>query len=445
MSNYLTDYLSKQHNTPVSNATLLNSIREGSSDAYKRDIPELSEHATINHENVPYSKYTEHQNEFFDGLINKVAFQTFRAMDMTPLSERFKKGTMRTGETWEEIFHHLQDPKQYDAKSNVSPFAFKESKVSSFYHDINRQVYYEKTINKDWVEKAMLSEQDFDSHINAMFKSLFSSDKIDETMVIKETMTNMLTPLNVAPPNAPDNFIANKSIKVDLQEQDFVVTWLKEVNNRSRLFSFPNRENPQNAIDEPLETEVENQILVVDSLFSSEIDMVYANLFNMNEASIIARKMVIDEFPIYKGEGKLKGAKPIAILMSEDSLVIKDKVKELHQMFNGRTRNYELFYHHQQMIAYSVIENCIIYYIMPDENGRYNRAMSENAQGMNKGINQGNMSDFIMQTLADMNEKIKLVEQENKELKEQIVSRETNEEVKEVSETKEKETGEKKK
>ena len=73
------------------------------------------------------------------------------------------------------------------------------------------------------------------------------------------------------------------------------------------------------------------------------------------------------------------------------------------------------------MITYSVVENCIIYYILPDENGNYNRALSENAQGMDKGrITTEGLDKFVLEKFVKMQSDVEGLEEQNKLLAEQI-------------------------
>ena len=87
-----------------------------------------------------------------------------------------------------------------------------------------------------------------------------------------------------------------------------------------------------------------------------------ANAFNMDKASVMAKKIVLDELPEFDGEGKHNGAKPLAVLISKDALIMKDKLFTMVNSFNPKTLTYNYFLHHHQLISYSLFENMHVYY-----------------------------------------------------------------------------------
>lgn len=62
--NKITSYMKSQTGKNYTNADLLNFIRSEASESYQRDIPRINTLTKINHNNIPYSAYEIHQNEF---------------------------------------------------------------------------------------------------------------------------------------------------------------------------------------------------------------------------------------------------------------------------------------------------------------------------------------------------------------------------------------------
>lgn len=364
MANKITDYYGGVINQKVSNATLLNLIRSNCSAEYQRDIPMLDDLKPINHANVPYAQYEVHQNEFFNVLVNKIGTTVIKALEYEQPWAVFYSEDFEYGETLEEIYVGLADSFDYDAKDATSPFAYADTDIHVFYHDKNREKVYERTFNKQWVMKAFKSEFSFDAFIDKMFASFITSDNLDVYTEIRDLVTKSLTPINVGTAGTPI-YISTPATEFDFQEDDFVVRFNKELIARSNMFTIPSRTRFENGAGVPNATPIEDQYLLVTASFSAELDSLLANAFNMDKATVLAHKIIVDEFPAYEGAGDLNGAIPFAALVSKDSFIVKDNLLEMNNIFNPRTLNYNYFLHHQQLISYSLFENAHIYYTMP--------------------------------------------------------------------------------
>lgn len=362
MANKITTYMSKELNKPVSNTDLLNLIREYGSDEYKATIPEFSPKAKINHKNIPYSDFEVVQNEFFSILINRIGSTVIKAlMYENPLGV-FRSELFEQGSTLQEIYVGLADEENYDAKSNVSPFKFADTDIRVFYHDINREKVYTRTINKAWTVKAFTSDLAFDEFINKMFDSLIASDTVDEFEKVKEVLTASLSEVTVKDKQGNNQVVTVKSTEIDTNADDYILEFNKKLIKQSNLFNVPSRTRFENAIGVPMVTPVEEQYLIISADFSSELDSLLANAFNIDKATVLARKIVIDEFPTFTGGGKHQGAKPIAMLVSSKSIILKDKLIQLTHQYNAKTLSFNYFYHHQELVSFSLIENMHVFY-----------------------------------------------------------------------------------
>lgn len=365
MSNKLTKFFQARSQTPerpVSNATLLNTIREMASENYRADIPEILKPMTpINHATIPYTSYEVHQNEFFDILINKIGPTLVKALLFDNPLGIFRTENFNFGETLEEIYVGLADAEPFDAKSNDSPFKYSDTDIMVFYHDLMHERKYTRTIDKQWTMKAFRSDTSFDSFIDKMFASIISSDELDEFETLKALIPKSLTPVDIG----NGVIVSTPATEIDVTLPDWIITFNKELIKRSNLFATPSKTRFENAAGVPQATPKEEQYLIINAALSAELDSLYANAFNMDKATVLATKIVVDEFPQYAGTGALNGALPIAALVSKDTIILKDKLLKMTNIFNPSTLSYNYFLHHHELISYSLLENAHIYYTMP--------------------------------------------------------------------------------
>lgn len=364
MANKLTSYIQKNissnPNKNVSNATALNMIREMASENYRADIPELNPVAPINQNSVPYHQYVVHQNEFFNILINKIGPTIVKALMFENPLGVFRSENFEYGETLEEIYVGLTNAEVFNAKDNTSPFAFADTPIQVFYHDINDERKYKKTVERAWTMKAFKSDTSFDEFIDKMFVSLLSSDALDEAEAIKQLAADMLTDVTLT----GGQVITTPATPITIPSTDWVLNLNKQIIERINLFAFPSRTRFENAAGVPQATPKDEQYLIVNSNIAVELDSLYANAFNMDKATPLAKKIVIDEFPQFTGSGAKNGATPVAVLISDRGFILKDKLIEMTNIYNPNTLSYNYFLHHHQLISYSLLENAHVWYTM---------------------------------------------------------------------------------
>lgn len=363
MPNKLTNYLqsvSKTPDVPVRNNQALNFIRSIASEGYRADIPELPTMSAINHNSVPYATYTVHQNEFFNILVNRIGPVIVKALLWDNPLGVFRTENFTYGETLEEIYVDLADTEAFDAKDTASPFTYADTNILTFYHDITDERKYRRTIEKAWTMKAFTSDNAFDEFIDKLFMSLISSDELDEYEAIKNLIPQALTEVTVT----GGGTIVTPATQVDTTLSDWILELNKLFIARSNLMATPSRTRFENAALVPNATPKDRQYLLVTAELSAELDSYYASAFNLNKATPLTRKIVVDEFATFTGSGTYNGATPIAALVSDRTIILKNKLLEMTNIYNPNTLSYNYFLHHHELISYSLLENAHIYYTM---------------------------------------------------------------------------------
>lgn len=257
---------------------------------------------------------------------------------------------------------HPTEKKSYDAKSDVSPFKFADTDIEVFYHTLNNENYYERTFERAWIQKAFVSDMAFDEFVDKMFTSLLSSDTLDEYQAVKGVLEKSLAEIAYTDLKGVNKKITVSGTKIDESKQDFVVDFNQSLINQSKRFTIPSRTTFNNPVGVPNMTAIEDQYLVISAEFSTHLDMLLANAFNMDKASVLARTIVVDDFEKFTGEGVNNGRKPVAFLISAKSIINKDKLVHMESIRNPRTMTYNYFYHHHYLTSLSLFENIHFWY-----------------------------------------------------------------------------------
>lgn len=360
MANKITNYLSGEMGKPVSNMDLLNSIRERASLDYQADIPVLA--GRINHANVPVQQFEAHANEFFKALVNRIGSTVIKALSYENPLSIFKSETFEFGDTLQEIYVHPAKKKKYNSKDDTSPFKFADTDIEIFYHTLNNENYYERTFERAWIQKAFVSDMAFDEFIDKMFTSLLSSDTLDEYQAIKEVLEKSLGEVAYTDLTGTAKQITVEGTKIDTTKADFVMDFNQSLINQSKRFTIPSRKQFFNPVGVPNVTPIEDQYLVISAEFSTHLDMLLANAFNMDKASVLARTIVVDDFEKFTGAGANTNRKPVAFLISAKSIINKDKLVHMEAIRNPRNMTYNYFYHHHYMTSLSLFENIHFWY-----------------------------------------------------------------------------------
>lgn len=360
MANKITSFIAKQTGTNISNIDLLNSIRETASDAYKADIPVLA--GTINHANIPYQKFEVHQNEFFKALVDRIGTTVIKALSYENPLAIFKSEIFEFGDVLQEIYVHPATAENYDGKDSISPFKFSDTDIEVFYHKLNNEKLYTRTFERAWVQKAFISDIAFDEFIDKMFTSLLSSDSLDEYQAVKSVLESSLAEIDYTDLTGTAKKITVSGTKIDETQSDFIVDFNQSLINMSKKFTIPSRSVNYNPVGVPNATPVDEQYLIISAEYSTHLDMLLANAFNMDKASVLARQIVIDDFAQFTGAGANNGKKPVAFLVSAKSIILKDKLVHMESIRNPRALNYNYFYHHHYLTSLSMFENIHMWY-----------------------------------------------------------------------------------
>lgn len=349
----------------ASSVDILNAIRNSASTNYRDFVPKASNTAeSIRRIGEIVMQYTPLQNEFLNALVNRIARVIITSkMYSNPLS-MFKKGLIDFGETIEEIFVNIANPHQYDVEESENKvFAREIPDVRAAFHTLNYKKFYKQTIQNKDLNQAFLSWDGITDLISKIVNAMYTAANYDEFVTTKYMLAKAIL----------DGRLSD--ITVDANDAKGAVTKIKGVSNALTFMS-----NNYNAAGVQTFTDKDDQYLLVNSQFDSEIDVeVLASAFNMSKAEFMGHRILIDGFgtldvarlnalfkddPNYEepSQDTLTALNAIpAVLVDKNFFMIFDNMYEFTENYNGQGLYWNYFYHTWKTFSMSPFANALVF------------------------------------------------------------------------------------
>lgn len=349
----------------ASSVDILNAIRNSASTNYRDFVPKASNTAeSIRRIGEIVMQYTPLQNEFLNALVNRIARVIITSkMYSNPLS-MFKKGLIDFGETIEEIFVNIANPHQYDVEESENKvFAREIPDVRAAFHTLNYKKFYKQTIQNKDLNQAFLSWDGITDLISKIVNAMYTAANYDEFVTTKYMLAKAILDGRLS------------AITVDANDAKGAVTKIKGVSNALTFMS-----NNYNAAGVQTFTDKDDQYLLVNSQFDSEIDVeVLASAFNMSKAEFMGHRILIDGFgtldvarlnalfkddPNYvePSQATLTALNAIpAVLVDKNFFMIFDNMYEFTENYNGQGLYWNYFYHTWKTFSMSPFANALVF------------------------------------------------------------------------------------
>lgn len=349
----------------ASSVDILNAIRNSASTNYRDFVPQASNTAeSIRRIGEIVMQYTPLQNEFLNALVNRIARVIITSkMYSNPLS-MFKKGLIDFGETIEEIFVNIANPHQYDVEESENKVFSREiPDVRAAFHTLNYKKFYKQTIQNKDLNQAFLSWDGITDLISKIVNAMYTAANYDEFVTTKYMLAKAILDGRLS------------AITVDANDATGAVTKIKGVSNALTFMS-----NNYNAAGVQTFTDKDDQYLLVNSQFDSEIDVeVLASAFNMSKAEFMGHRILIDGFgtldvarlnalfkddPNYEepSQDTLTALNAIpAVLVDKNFFMIFDNMYEFTENYNGQGLYWNYFYHTWKTFSMSPFANALVF------------------------------------------------------------------------------------
>lgn len=346
---------------------IVNAIRNNNSNYYKDYVPAMTDVSELRQIGKIIMDVPALQNEFLNTLVNRIAIVRITSKLFDNPWARFKKGYLEYGEVIEEVFVDLTRVFEFDP-SDAEETLFKRvpPDVRAAFHVMNYQKFYKVTIERQRLAKAFLSASGMNDLITYIMTSIYTSAAYDEFLTMKYMLGRNILNGRLYPIEIPSVSKANMT--------DIVST----VKATSNTIEFPERlYNPAHVFQH---TDKTNQYLIINAKFDAMMDVnVLASAFNMDKASFMGQRVLIDSF------GKLDNARLaelfkddpnyVAItaeeaaaldtlplcLVDENFWMIYDNLNEFREVENGQGLYWNYFYHQWKTFSTSPYSNAILF------------------------------------------------------------------------------------
>lgn len=312
--------------------------------------------------------YKARRNAFIDGIINRIGMVRLHYMIFTNPWSWTKQGKIEMGETIEEIWTDLAEVFPYDPQeSETRVLKQAPPDVMSAFHTVNYEEVYKVTVNYEKLKAAFLSVDGLKEFIEDIIGSCARAANIDEFMVMKYLLAELLLAGKIYTESLPS---------ITRENSDEVVTNITAITND---LQFPdtryNMAHVANTtpIDDLyiLESGRANAYIKINSL---------AVAYNVDYVKFMGHVALFDSLGKYNWERMDKifskdktyrrfTEQEIAdlntiqfVVMDKRFLQIYDRLEEMGEPFiNGEGRFTNYFYHVWKVLSASPFHNCIAF------------------------------------------------------------------------------------
>lgn len=331
----------------ATNAQILNAIRTDASFAYQQRIPAATQGDitdTVNN----LLEYRPMMNEFIDALVNRIGDVVIKSKVWTNPLAQFKRGMMQYGETIEELATMLLQAKRYDPnKCYDDVFACNPPDVMSNFHSINRQDFYELTINDMLLRRAFLADYGLQDLVGRVMETPYTSDYWDEYLIMRNLFAEHARIDGFYKVQVPDASAA--STRSEKQDKAMAITEaVRSMAGKMRFLS-----SQYNAAGVPTFTNPDELVLFATPEFIAMLDVnVIAFAFNASSADINVRTVPVDDFGI-------DGCQ--AILCDRDFFMCADTLIDFESIRNPKAISWNYWLHHHGIYSVSRFVNAVMF------------------------------------------------------------------------------------
>ena len=331
----------------ATNAQILNAIRTDASFAYQQRIPAATQGDITNTVNN-LLEYRPMMNEFIDALVNRIGDVVVKSKVWTNPLAQFKRGMMQYGETIEELATTLLQAKRYDPnKCYDDVFKCNHPTVMSNFHSINRQDYYEMTINDMLLRRAFLTDYGLQDLVGKVMDTPYTSDYWDEYLIMRNLFAVYDSVDGFYKVQVPDA----SSVSTRAEKQDVAMSITESVRAMAGKMRFLSGQ--YNAAGVPTFTTNDDLVLFATPEFVAMLDVnVIAFAFNASAADLKMRVVEVDDFGI-------DGCQ--AILCDKDFFMCADTLIDFESIRNPKAISWNYWLHHHGIYSVSRFVNAVMF------------------------------------------------------------------------------------
>ena len=374
----------------VSTPQILNTIRANASTFYQDTVPYATNNSDSPKEiGAVIMQYTSLQNEFLNGLVNRIACTVIKSKSYQNPWAFFKKGILAFGETIEEIFTNICEAESFNPDTAATTvFKRRIPDVRTAFHYMNYQKFYPQTISDEQLRQAFLSWEGVTNLIASIVEAMYTAANYDEFLVMKYMIAKNIINGNIFSWNVPTATAENASQ---------IVSAARAISNKLEFMS-----SEYNAAGVKTHTPRNEQYIIVNADFDAIMSVeVLASAFNMSQAEFLGHRVLVDGFGILDTErlnnllGDTPGYEEIgsddlallnnipAVIVDKDWFMIYDNLLKFTEIYNSEGLYWNYSFHTWKSFGISPFANAVI--LNPQASSVTNITVSPSATTVAKG------------------------------------------------------------
>lgn len=330
----------------ASNLEIFLPIWETASPSFQERIPQPSRD---NFERIGVlissDNYEAQRNEIFDALINLIGKQKVFQMTLNnPLSRVINRGTMRLGDTYQEMMSDIIEGHTFRIAKD-DQFEKFPNIVKSAYHRVNREQYYPVTIEEAKLPRAFMQEGGLQRLVNSLVNQMYSSNELDEFQFLKQTIREYYTNTDV--PILPTQTLEVPDVKSNLLDTSVINAFTMTVKGLMSQMRFP--KSVYNPYEFTQQVNPSEFTMILDaSVTTAKEVMTLATVFNPEFLDVNVPINAIDSFG-NPGDPTDPMNEILGIVFHKDWLGALDTLRTLRTAENARNLYRNHFYHVHQL------------------------------------------------------------------------------------------------
>lgn len=335
--------------------TALNAMRECSvseGKLYHQFVPVITDSTTIGEFGAPLldASNTAVLNDFFSLLKKVVETAVNNKTFNNPLAE-LEGERMPLGNFIENTYVDVANPVGYDPNDFVGLLQKYESRLGVEYLSVSSDLQFKATITKEKIRNAFVSWANLEAFVQGIINSLYNGAYLTRYNQTKGLVLSALTSNHVqyetvsAITDAASAQALVEKMRADYTKMQIPSTkynaWnkIKGDNQAMRAWSNP-----------------EDIVILISADADAKLsvrDLAYA--FNISEADLLGRKIIVDDFTQYNPDGSVAvdGSGIIAMLADKSWFKIKTQDFAMDEFYNPNVRCWTYFLSDVRMCNYS--------------------------------------------------------------------------------------------
>lgn len=342
---------------PVSQGlkTSLNKIRELNTDNYQRYVPIIEDDTDISLLSSPILNNPDVQNEFISSLINRIVYTQFETKFFRNPLRVLEGDRIPLGSAGQEIYVNPAKGRKFNGDDFVGILSKYEADVKVQYMNLNMDLQYPVSIQRQTLKKAFVSWGDLETFIEQLSNSLYNGAYIDQYKFTKYVMAGA--------------YKDNKAIIETVTGVSDESTAKAFVTRARELFlNFQTPSNEYNAWSKmggygrPITTwtNPEDIVFIISNKLRSYLDVnILAEAFNIDRTTLLGNIISIDNFDMYNDDGEkiYDGSNIVGMIADKSWFRIKEQDMFLDTAYNPNNRTYQYYLNVIKMYNFSLFAN----------------------------------------------------------------------------------------